>query len=112
MKFFNNWFAKKVKWAINHLQEERDSDMRADIAVPTNKIRSGRGLKLETGHQHELQSRGVNFTLYTATGGTVVELRSYDDRTDRHVNALHVIPSDADLGEALSKIITYEALKR
>ena len=111
MKFFNNWFAKKVKWAIAHMQEERDSDMRADIAVP-HKIRASRGLKLETGHQHELQSRGVNFQLYTATGGTVVELRSYDERTDRHVNALHVIPSDADLGEALSKIITYEALKR
>ena len=111
MNFFNIWFAKKVKWAIAHLTEE-NSDMRADVAIGTNKIRATRGLKIEAGHQHELQSRGVNFQLYTATGGTVVELRSYDERTDRHVNALHVIPSDADLGDALSKIITYEALKR
>jgi hypothetical protein len=42
----------------------------------------------------------------------VVELRHYDDKTDRIKNSLHIVPHDKDLGEALNHIITYEALKR
>jgi hypothetical protein len=50
--------------------------------------------------------------LYNATGGTVVELRSYDESKDRNHNVLYVISSDKDLGQELGHIVTMEALKR
>jgi hypothetical protein len=62
-------------------------------------------------HVHLNQS-AMNFRLYPATGGHIVEYSYYNENTDRNTQALHLIPSDADLGDALSKIMTLEALKR
>jgi hypothetical protein len=50
--------------------------------------------------------------MYNANGGTVIELRHYDDHKDRWDSSLHVIPAGEDLGKAIEHIITYEALKR
>ena len=113
MKWFDKWFAKKVHWAWNIPQEtETDSDegiVRNSTRTRHNSIKAS---KLATSIDAELESRGVSFNLYSANGGHVVELRNYDEKSDRHKNSLHIIPHDKDLGEALNHIITYEALKR
>ena len=58
-----------------------------------------------------LHSDGFRLQVYKASGGIVVETVAYDERKDRHLKGLHVITDDKDLGESLSKIITYENLK-
>ena len=58
-----------------------------------------------------LNSNGMRFTLYKASGGFVVETKVYDERNDRNVNRLHVITEDMDLGDELGKIITMESLR-
>jgi hypothetical protein len=55
--------------------------------------------------------RALQFTVYTASGGRVIETRRYDRKTDRTVNGLYVITSDQDFGREIDKIITMEALK-
>ena len=60
-------------------------------------------------------TNNISFQIYPATGGHVVEISFID--TDSHIvgsqyKALHIVPSDKDLGEALSKIITHEMLKK
>lgn len=55
--------------------------------------------------------RAMQFTIFTATGGRVVEIRRYDRKTDRNSNSLYVITSDQDFGREIDKIITMEALK-
>jgi hypothetical protein len=72
---------------------------------------------VEADHDHmyveedKLSSDGMRLQIYKASGGFVVETRSYDRRSDRNNNSMHVITDDQDLGEALSKIVLLEALK-
>jgi hypothetical protein len=108
MKWFDNWFAKKVQWARN-LPDEAHED--SNIIMTSSK-RQHRGIGIHPRESTELESRGTSFNLYSANGGHVVELRNYDEKSDRIKNSLHIVPHDKDLGEALNHIITYEALKR
>jgi hypothetical protein len=60
----------------------------------------------------KLSSEGMRLQIYKASGGYVIETRSYDSHKDRHHNSMHVITEDQDLGDALGKIVMMEALKR
>ena len=107
MKWFDKWFAKKCKQAW-----EEEHSPKADIgggAYINAKPRRGVAIG---GSENTLNTRGTQFTLYNANGGSVVELRDYDPVMDRVHNALYVIPSDKDLGQELGHIVTMEALKR
>jgi hypothetical protein len=114
MKWFDNWFTKKVHWANNRPQDTDDGPHLVMTGSQTSSPvkNKSRGIAISTRESSELESRGVSFTLYNANGGHVVELRHYDEKSDRMKNSLHVVPHDKDLGEALNHIITYEALKR
>ena len=59
-----------------------------------------------------LSSEGMRMQIYKASGGYVVETRSYDSHKDRNFNSMHVITEEQDLGDALGKIVMMEALKR
>ncbi len=59
-----------------------------------------------------LSSEGMRLQIYKASGGYVVETRSYDRRKDQNFNNMHVIRDDQDLGESLGKIVMMEALQR
>ena len=59
-----------------------------------------------------LSSEGMRLQIYKASGGYVIETRSYDSHKDRHHNSMHVITEEQDLGDALGKIVMMEALKR
>lgn len=95
MKWFNKWLANKVRKGLEHEKEVNSS-----IHNPISR-----------GPQ-ELSSRGMTFTLYHGVGGYVVEMRNYNKKTDMHDTSLHIISSDKDLGESLTKVITYELVKQ
>jgi hypothetical protein len=57
-------------------------------------------------------ANGINFTIYSATGGKVVQFSTYDPIRDRHRSELYIIRDDEDLGEELGLIITKESLTR
>ena len=59
-----------------------------------------------------LASEGMRMQIYRASGGYVVETRSYDSHKDRNHSTMHVITEDQDLGDLLGKIVMMEALKR
>ena len=60
----------------------------------------------------QLDNRGMNFTIHMANGGYVLEYSSYNEKTDRHDNTLHIINSDTDLGQGIAHIITLEMLRK
>jgi len=62
--------------------------------------------------EDKLSSEGMRLQVYRASGGYVVETRSYDHHKDRNINSIHVITEEQDLGDALGKIVMMEALKR
>jgi hypothetical protein len=69
---------------------------------------------LTSSRQHSLGSENepLRFTVYNASGGKIVEISHYDQRTDRHHTSLHIITSDEDFGESLGKIAFIEVLKK
>lgn len=77
------------------LDSGEEADMAQDICV----------------QEEKLSSDGMRLQIYKATGGFVVETRGYDRQRDRHLNSMHVITEDQDLGEALGKIVMIEALR-
>ena len=59
-----------------------------------------------------LDSRGMSFTIHQANGGYIMEYSAYDEKTDRHNNALHIITSNQDLGQGIAHVITLEMLRK
>ena len=53
----------------------------------------------------------LNFKIYAATGGHVMEFRRYDKKTDRYDNQLYVISTDDDMGERVARIVNMEMMK-
>lgn len=53
----------------------------------------------------------INFSIYNATGGKVIEASRYDTIKDRRRNNLYVIHENEDFTESLGKIITMESLR-
>jgi hypothetical protein len=54
----------------------------------------------------------MSFTIHQANGGYVMEYSAYDEKSDRHNHALHIITSDQDLGQGIAHIITLELLRK
>ena len=101
MKWFNKWFQKKCIEAWNNRHE--DEKMEPIPSVTKAGLVNGRG--------HSIDSPGMNFTVYRANGGHIIETRTYDKHKDRVNNALHIITDDKDLGDEIGKIITLEHLR-
>jgi hypothetical protein len=53
----------------------------------------------------------LNFKIYGAVGGHVMEFRRYDNKNDRSNNQLYVISNDDDMGERVARIVNMEMLK-
>jgi hypothetical protein len=70
-----------------------------------------RGALVSSRSSH-IDSRGMNFTIHMANGGYVLEYSSYNEKTDRNDNTLHIINSDTDLGQGIAHIITLELLRK
>ena len=92
MKFFKNWFAKMCREAWENSRKD------VEVVGITKASRS-------------IDTNGMNFTVYRANGGHVIETRKYDRKRDENNNSLHIITDDKDLGEEIGKIITFENLR-
>ena len=79
----------------NWLNSDIDDDHYASIPVETS----------------SLNSEGMRFNLYKASGGFVVEIRTYDRRKDENINTMYIITEDQNLGDQMGKIITMESLR-
>jgi hypothetical protein len=54
---------------------------------------------------------GLSFNVMSAQGGTVVQIRHYDRKTDRNNNITHVIPDGEDIAERIGQIVSLELLR-
>ena len=53
----------------------------------------------------------LNFRVFSAVGGKVVEFTHYDRKTDRRHSTTYIITNEQDFGERIAKISTMEVLK-
>ena len=101
-----NWLRHKLHNFIFSSSEE--AVPYADRKMATSSL--GRG----NNHIHTLsnETEPLRFIIYNASGGKIVEISHYDQKTDRHHTSLHIITSDEDFGEELGKIAFVELLKK
>jgi hypothetical protein len=99
-----NWFKRMVvKW----VREDWDNARQEQDCYPTPKLSS----------MNTVSTRDVNsdptlqFKIYSAIGGKVVEFSRYDRKSDRHNHDIYIIGKDEDFGAKIAKIAMLESLK-
>jgi hypothetical protein len=99
MNWLDNWILKRAK----HIRQ------RGETTTSVNRMESA---VCKDDHPSIGSSRHrMNFTVYRANGGMMVEYNKYDERKDQHSCELHIVHPDENLGDALAKIVTFESLK-
>jgi len=119
MKWFFKWLRNGLESLDNNRSEEKEwlEKYRASpgLAIGNVKVKQARASQIAAGTRDDtvnLNASAMHFRIYPATGGYIVEYQYYDEKNDRNHQALHLIPSELDMGTELSKILTLEALKR
>jgi hypothetical protein len=106
--FLSRWLMKKLTEGAEF--EKRQSQER-ESAKSVNRLSSSISTLSIGPPSIDQPERAIQFTVYVANGGRVVETRRYDKKTDRNTNGLYVITNDADFGHEIDKIITMESLR-
>jgi hypothetical protein len=96
-----SWFKNKIR---NWLQDHSE--------YPTDMVKSSSVYNVGSYSPSKLDSPGgINFRMYKANGGFVVESHMYDTTTDRNRSSLHIITNEQNVGQELGKIVTVECLR-
>jgi hypothetical protein len=96
-----NWLKRKVRRWLDSEQDEvtQYNTMSKDslgMAVSTREISTDPTLQ---------------FKVYSAVGGKIVEFSRYDRKSDRSDHQIYIISKDEDFGEKIAKISTLEVLR-
>jgi hypothetical protein len=98
MNFFKRMI---VRWVREDWDKaSREQDCYATV-LPKNMI-SGRDVNSDP---------TLQFKIYNAIGGKVVEFSRYDRKADRHHHDIYIIGKDEDFGTKIAKIAMLEVLK-
>jgi len=54
---------------------------------------------------------GLTFNVMSAQGGTIVQIRTYDRKTDQTRTVTHVIPEGNDISTAIGHVVSLELLR-
>jgi hypothetical protein len=101
MKWLDNWILRRAK----RIRQ------RGETMVSIDREQTGIGLSMKEAASIGSSRHRMNFVVYRANGGMMVEYNRYDDRKDQHLCELHIVHPDENLGDALAKIVTFESLK-
>lgn len=88
-----NWLRRALR---NWLQQEEPIQLRETVVAASR----------DTPRQE-----GLNFSLYKAVGGHVLECRVYNAKTDRHDGTLYMIHEDEDFAKQVAQAIMLEQIK-
>ena len=92
------WLKKKMRKWVNEAQEYDDE---MDFGI--------RARDVEAAPCEE--DPILNFRVFSAVGGQVVEFRRYDRKTDRSESTTYIIHKDDDFGDKIAKVANLEMLK-
>lgn len=99
-----NWLRNKIR---NFLEEpENRKEQRSDLgALVSNRV-------IEETPSLSSRNDPLQFAIYDAAGGKVVEVRHYDRKRDTQETRLHIITSDEDFGKSIAEILMLENISR
>jgi hypothetical protein len=112
MKWFDQWFTKKVHHAISVPQEKEQNEFNI-IHTNRKKISIGHNSDTVRGGDspRSLNAEGMTFTLYKSCGGFVLETHRYDSKADRRTNELYMIDEEKDFATQVAQAIMMESMK-
>ena len=96
-----NWLKRKIRRWLDSEQDICIDDGRYATAIAKNSI-NGRDVNSEP---------TLQFKIYNAIGGKVVEFSRYDRQKDCSEHDLYIIGKDEDFGERIAKIAMLESMK-
>ena len=104
-----NWFKQMViKWVREDWENARD---RPDDCYPSPKMSRGNTISTISGRASVDSEPTLQFKVYSAVGGKIVEFSRYDPKSDRSDRQIYIIGKDEDFGEKIAKISTLEVLR-
>jgi hypothetical protein len=86
------------RWLQRILYDDSESNK---VSRPAGKVR-----------QSSEAPQRMNFTVYPADGGQVVEIETYDKRTNNFNLAVYIIKEEDDFAARIARIMTIEGLKQ
>lgn len=97
-------FLKKLLWKWTYEGREI-TDSSSNVIIRNN--------KLSVADEPDVSGDPIlNFKVFNAVGGKIVEFRYYDRIKDRTSSQTYIITNDQDFGERIAKIATIESLKQ
>jgi hypothetical protein len=109
------WLASKLENVVRERNQKEQSLKWADECMGASMGSSRPGPKQATRVHYGLESNTndtMNFQIYSANGGFVLEYSHYDHIKDGYQRRLHLIRDDENLGEDIAKVITLELLHK
>ena len=101
-----NWFKRMVvKWVRDDWDKARNNQT---DCYPTPQL--GRGMNAVSTRDVDSDPT-LQFKVYNAIGGKVVEFSRYDRKLDRSYHDIYIIGKNEDFGEKIAKIAMLETLK-
>jgi hypothetical protein len=95
MGFFRRKF---MEWSKRAWEDSHESSSGVSVGVKSD--------------LHRVDSEPqLNFKIYSATGGHIMEFTRYDRKTDRYDNQLYIIPTTEDMGERVARVVNMEMMK-
>jgi hypothetical protein len=99
-----NWFKRMV---VSWVRDDWNNARAEQDCYPTVTSKNSIGM----GSRDVNSDPTLQFKVYNAIGGKVVEFSRYDRHKDRHFHDIYIISKDEDFGEKIAKIAMLEVLK-
>ena len=104
-----NWFKRMiVGWVKEDWNSARQEQ---DDCYPSPKLSRGNPISTISGRAHIDSEPTLQFKVYSAVGGKIVEFHRYDPKSDRTDRQIYIIGKEEDFGEKIAKISTLEVLR-
>ena len=106
-----NWFKRMVvKWVREDWDKARFEPPEQDC-YPSPKMSRANSISTMGGRASVDSDPQLQFKVYNAVGGKVVEFTRYDRQKDRAFHDIYIIGRDEDFGAKIAKIAMLENLK-
>ena len=105
-----NWFKRMVVSWVREDWNNTRSEVEQDC-YPSTKLGRGNSISTISGRANIDSDPTLQFKVYNAVGGKIVEFHRYDPKTDRTDRQIYIVGKDEDFGEKIAKISMLESLR-
>lgn len=103
-----NWIKRII---VGWVREDWDNARQEQDCYSSPKIGRGNPISTISGRASIDSEPTLQFKVYSAVGGKIVEFHRYDPKSDRTDRQIYIVGKEEDFGEKIAKISTLEILR-